>query len=134
MEEKATNEGESQMLEGGCFCGAIRYEVSGTGYETCNCHCSMCRRASGAPFVAWFVVPKSECKVVSGTFKELRSSEHGIRGFCADCGTPVTCELDTDPEVIDVTTCSLDDPEQLPSKTDVHTDTQLSWIRLSHVS
>jgi hypothetical protein len=79
-------------------------------------------------------VPKSEFKVVSGALKELRSSEHGIRGFCSNCGTPVTCVHDTQPEVVDVTTCSLDDPEQLPSETDVHTDTQLSWIRLSHVS
>ncbi|MFQ6022652.1 MAG: GFA family protein [Acidiferrobacterales bacterium] len=101
-------------------------------YETANCHCSMCRRTSGAPFVSWFVVPTSEFRWVSGKPKELQSSDHGIRSFCSDCGTPLTCELDTHPQVIDVTICSLDDPEQLPPKTDEYTDTQLSWVSLSH--
>ena len=42
------------MLTGGCFCGAIRYEARGTPFHESNCHCSICRRTTGAPFVTWF--------------------------------------------------------------------------------
>lgn len=43
-------------LEGGCLCGAVRYRVTGKPYHVTHCHCSMCRRASGAPLVTWFSV------------------------------------------------------------------------------
>ncbi len=42
------------MLRGGCFCGNIRYEAVGTPFNETNCHCSICRRTTGAPFVTWF--------------------------------------------------------------------------------
>ena len=35
------------MLQGGCFCGRIRYEVTGTPFNETNCHCSICRRDDG---------------------------------------------------------------------------------------
>ena len=39
------------MLEGACFCGFIRYQARGTPSNETNCHCSICRRSSGAPYV-----------------------------------------------------------------------------------
>ncbi len=37
-------------MEGGCFCGAIRYQVDGPPRRVTHCHCLHCRRTSGAPF------------------------------------------------------------------------------------
>jgi hypothetical protein len=54
------------MLKGGCFCGRIRYEAAGTPFHETNCHCSICRRISGAPFVTWFSVSRSEFRLVCG--------------------------------------------------------------------
>jgi len=54
------------MLKGGCFCGRIRYETTAAPFHETNCHCSICRRTSGAPFVTWFSVPRSEFRLVSG--------------------------------------------------------------------
>jgi len=51
------------MLQGGCFCGRIRYEVAGRPFHETNCHCSICRRTTGAPFVAWFSVRPLEFRV-----------------------------------------------------------------------
>jgi len=39
------------MLTGGCFCGAIRYEADGAPFRETNCHCSICHRTTGAPFL-----------------------------------------------------------------------------------
>ena len=42
-----------EKLEGGCQCGAIRYQISGEPVMAAICHCAMCRRANAAPAVAW---------------------------------------------------------------------------------
>ena len=114
-------------VEGGCFCGAIRYQLSGDSYPSGNCHCTMCRRTSAAPFVTWLVAPKAEFRYLKGEPGVLNSSVHGTRYFCEQCGTPLTCELNEHPNHIDVTVCSLDAPEQFPPKGDWHRDTRLGF-------
>ncbi|MEO1402783.1 MAG: GFA family protein [Cyanobacteria bacterium J06635_1] len=119
------------MLQGGCYCGAIRYQASGSPFHETHCHCSVCRRTSGAPFVTWFSAAKSGFKFTSGTPTRFKSTARGSRTFCPHCGTPLTCELDDFPDEIDVTTCSLDNPEQLLPKDHTWVSRQLHWISLS---
>jgi hypothetical protein len=38
------------MLRGSCLCGGIGYEITGELESPLNCHCSMCRKATGAAF------------------------------------------------------------------------------------
>ncbi|MCZ6619064.1 MAG: GFA family protein [Gammaproteobacteria bacterium] len=116
------------MIEGGCFCGEIRYQIEDGDYLAVSCHCTMCRRTSGAPYVAWLVVPKIEFSYTSGEPKLLNSSDHGERYFCSSCGTPVTCLVDSQPEFIDVTVGSLDHPETAAPTQEFHTDTRLPWV------
>lgn len=119
------------MLKGHCFCGAVRYEASGTPSLETNCHCSMCRRTSGAPFVAWFTVLVSEFCFTSGKPASFKSSEHGTRTFCSSCVTPLTFQSEKYPTEIDVTTCSLEDPERLLPKDHTRISSKLSWVRLA---
>jgi hypothetical protein len=77
---------KTSIYQGGCFCGAVRYaaqEVFDAGY----CHCTVCRRISGAPAAAWFNVREEHFRVASGKPAALQSSEHFVRYFCAACGT-----------------------------------------------
>ena len=119
------------MMHGGCFCGAIRYEANAPSFHETNCHCSICRRTSGAPFVAWFSVPKASFRLLTGKPTRFRSSAQGTRSFCSSCGTPLTCELDEFPDEIDVTLCSLDHAEALAPKDHTRTSSQLPWIKLA---
>ena len=122
----------TKQIEGGCFCGSIRYTFEESDYPSGNCHCSMCRRTSAAPFVSWLVVPLNEFEYTKGKPKTLESSSHGTRYFCEECGTPVACILEKDPENIDVTICSLDQPENFEPKADIYLDTKLPWIDLKN--
>ena len=70
------------MLKGGCFCGRIRYETAGTPFRETNCHCSICRRTSGAPFVTWFSVLRSEFRFVTGEPTRFNSTAEATRSFC----------------------------------------------------
>ena len=67
------------MITGGCYCGLVRYEAAGVPFNETNCHCSICRRTAGAPFVAWFSVRRSAFQFVSGTPAEYDSTAKGKR-------------------------------------------------------
>lgn len=121
--------GNAVALKGGCFCGAIRYAASGTPFHETNCHCSICRRTTGAPFVAWFSVPRTGFRFVRGTPTAFRSSDRATRRFCPNCGTQLTFEHDDTADEIDITTCSLDDSERLPPKDHSYTSSRLAWIK-----
>lgn len=122
------------MIEGGCFCGAIRYEIDDGDYLVANCHCSMCRRTSAAPFVTWMVVPTFAFRYVQGEPAVLKSSEKGTRYFCPRCGSPLVCVNADHPDNVDVTTGSLDAPGQYPPTVAVFEDTKLRWLGQTEVS
>lgn len=119
------------MFKGGCFCGRIRYEAVGTPFDETNCHCSICRGTTGAPFVTWFTVPRFGFRFVSSKPARFRSTAKGVRAFCPHCGTHLTFEHADFPDEIDVTTCSLDDPHALPPRDHTYTRGKLDWIELA---
>lgn len=121
------------MLTGACFCGFVRYETTGQPFHSSNCHCSMCRRSTGAPYVAWFSVARSTFRFTRGELAYFRSSPLARRGFCPRCGTQITFEDDGAPSDIDLTTCSLDDPDLVPPTDDIHTGSKVGWVKLDEM-
>ena len=113
---------------GQCHCGAIRYEVSGTPVYHALCHCSDCRRATGAPVVSWALFPRSQVSITGAT-KAYASSENARRLFCGDCGTSLfyTNEV-IFPGMIDVQSSTLDDPGALPLMIEVQTAERIGWM------
>ncbi len=117
------------LLTGGCLCGAVRYEARGAPYQRTVCHCSICRRSTGAPMVAWFSVKLADFAFTTGQPTTYRSSAKAQRSCCPRCGTQLTFKLDAVDEV-DVTVGSLDDPEAVPPQDHTFVDNQLSWVKL----
>lgn len=98
--------------EGGCLCGAIRYRINVEPRQVVHCHCSICRRAAGAPVVTWVTLPAGGFAVTQGAPRRYVSSPKASRQFCADCGTQLTFEFNKTRGVeIDVTAASLDVPD-----------------------
>jgi hypothetical protein len=114
------------MLRGGCLCGAVRYETTATPDRASNCHCSMCRRSAGAPYLTWIGVARTDFRWLAGVPTIYRSSPGCRRGFCGRCGTHLTFE--DDGERIYLTVCSLDDPEAAAPTHNIHAATKLSWV------
>jgi hypothetical protein len=117
------------LSEGGCICGAIRYRVGGTPTNSMICHCQSCRRVAGAPVVAWVTFPTKRFQFRRGDPSEFRSSEPVRRTFCAACGTPLTYEHRDNAGFLDVTTCSLDNPELFPPTHHSWLSHDLAWVR-----
>jgi|SRR6185295_3710686 len=117
-------------INGGCFCGAIRYRACARPVEVSYCHCSICRRTSGAPMVAWATFSRAELTFVAGAPAELRSSAKATRSFCAACGTALTFREEARPLLVDVTVCSLERPETVAPTEHIWTANQLPWLHV----
>ena len=120
-------------LTGGCHCGAIRYEVSGEPITHALCHCSDCRRHSGAPMVGWTMYPEDALVITKGEPKVYESSEHGRRRFCSECGTGLFyANADVLPGLVDIQSGSYDDPEAVPAQVHIQTAERLNWMERAH--
>lgn len=78
------------VMTGGCQCGAIRYAMLGELDQPHLCHCRMCQKAVGGLFSALAANADNDFVVTRGEIATFRSSDLVERGYCADCGTPLT--------------------------------------------
>ena len=112
---------------GGCLCGAVRYEARGVPQSTSLCHCRSCRLATGGPSLAWAIFAEEDVSIVAGSLAVFESSPGVERGFCARCGTSLSYKRANRPGLFDVTTVSLDDPEAFPPDKEIWLSERLSW-------
>ncbi|MBB3591862.1 hypothetical protein FHX08_002206 [Rhizobium sp. BK529] len=96
---------------GGCQCGAIRFRARGLSHHASICHCRMCQKAFGAYYAPLVSVRQMEFEWTRGERKIFRSSNLVSRGFCGDCGTPLTYEA---PDGMAVAAGAFDDPAAFP--------------------
>jgi hypothetical protein len=100
----------SVRITGGCQCGAVRYALSEAPNHATICHCRMCQKAFGSYFAPFAGVPTGAFAVTRGGLAVFKSSDQAERGFCRDCGTPLTFRYVERPR-ISVSLGSLDNPE-----------------------
>jgi hypothetical protein len=99
-------------LTGGCLCGRTRYEANATHRDGYYCHCRMCQLAFGNTRAAFFNLRKDQVRWTAGAPRYYASSKIARRGFCGQCGTPLTFEF-LEGENMDLSAGSLDDPSLL---------------------
>jgi hypothetical protein len=75
-------------------------------------------------------VRSDQFQITKGQPKRYRTDTGAYRTFCSDCGTPLTYENDSRPGEVDITTGSLDNPENFPPTKDVFADEKLGWVPL----
>jgi hypothetical protein len=116
-------------VEGGCLCGEVRYRAVGRPTNSMLCHCQTCRRVAGAPVVGWVTFARTDFQFTEGRPGAFFSSEPVRRTFCRSCGTPLTYERNDEPSTLDITTCSLDDPDAFPPTHHSWLSHDLGWVR-----
>lgn len=117
----------STSIEGGCLCRGVRFRATGAPVATSLCHCTTCRLATGAPSVGWVVFRTGDFQFTAAMPKGFASSEGVLRTFCATCGTSLTYQSASRPDVIDVTTASLDHPEDFAPTKEIWTEHRIAW-------
>ncbi len=120
---------DTNVLQGRCACGAIHFTTSVAPVQVSWCHCKDCRRQTGAPAVVWagFGV---EDVAWQGSPKRRRSSDEVTRGFCADCGTPISYEHDRLPGEIYILAGLFDEADSLVPDRHAYVTSKLFWMHL----
>lgn len=84
---------QAGSVSGGCLCGAVTFEYSGTPEFMMNCHCSRCRRVKGAAHASNVFVKAENLTWKSGRdniaeYKVPEAARFG-HAFCTTCGSSV---------------------------------------------
>ena len=124
-------------FEGGCACGAVRYRVSEPPMMTFQCHCKDCQKASGGPFVAGVVIPRSGFEFTKGRPKYYKTPStaggNHVRGFCGDCGSRLTGG-ENDAKATDwvgIVVSSMDDPSWFQPQMHFFTSHAQPWDKMA---
>jgi hypothetical protein len=123
-------------IEGGCSCGKVRYSSDADPVFQCVCHCKPCQKITGASFSLVVAVPRPSL-TVTGNVKvydgkgELGTVSH--KGFCPDCGSPVTHTADPAPGTIMIRAGTLDDATWLKPTMEIFCDSKMPWVSLDGV-
>ena len=100
-------------LEGGCYCGKVRYVAEGEPMRKGQCHCRECQFITGGAPNMFVVMPSAGFAYTKGAPKQFTRGdlENPVtREFCADCGTHMATRPPGRPVVV-VKVGTLDDPK-----------------------
>lgn len=120
---------EETGINGGCQCGAVRYALGEKPGRTHYCHCRMCQRATGNAFALLTGVRKTRLAWTRGAPAYFASSSLARRGYCRDCGTPLSFEYHHSDWVY-VTVGSLDAPQEVTPERHYGIESRLPWLHL----
>ncbi|MCR4281886.1 MAG: GFA family protein [Bauldia sp.] len=115
------------VLTGGCQCGAVRYALHEWPQHPHICHCRMCQKAFGSFFAPLTGVPRDKFEVTRGQLATFMSSDQAERGFCRDCGTPLTFRY-VGRQRVAVSIGSLDEPARVKPQQQVGVEGRMPWF------
>jgi hypothetical protein len=123
-------------LEGGCLCGAVRYQFSGTPVRQSVCHCRDCQRSGGSVFHAGMWVPRTGFSIKGEVRKYESKADSGrsiSRSFCPICGSGITIEAELRPEHIAIKVGTLDDPSIVQPVAQIYARSKMPWLSIQGV-
>ena len=110
-------------LEGGCYCGAVRYVAEGEPALQAQCHCRECQFITGGSPNMFVVMPLDGFKYTKGGPKQFtrKDLEKPVtREFCAECGTHLVTKVPGLPAAV-LKVGTLDEPEQFKPQMAIYT-------------
>jgi hypothetical protein len=123
----------NNQVEGGCLCGAVRFVATGKPIGVAWCHCQSCRKHSGAPVSVFVAFRHGAYTVTEGEITKFNSSPGRWRGFCARCGSTLTCEGEGSPET-HFHVGTIDEAAQFEPTRHIFPDERLPWLHLAGAS
>ena len=120
-------------FEGGCLCGAVRFESKVDASVKGDCYCVDCRKSSGTAHCSHLMVPEDAFRIegeVRFFDKPADSGNMVSRGFCPTCGSAVYSKNSGMPGMVFPRASALDDPEVFSAQMVVYASRAPSWARL----
>jgi hypothetical protein len=121
-------------MRGQCLCGQVAFEISGALPNIYQCHCSLCRKATGSSSNAAFFVSAKNFHWLSGasnisTF--IKPTGYNA-SFCSTCGSPAPIHIEPITSYW-VPAGLLDEPTNLKVAAHLHTGSKAAWDEIPHV-
>jgi hypothetical protein len=120
-------------VKGSCLCGGIQYEVNAVFGAVVNCHCSMCRKATGAAFRTRSTVATAAFRWLAGEslLSRYESSPGETRTFCGVCGATLPTFYRDRPDEIGLPLGTLDDDPGVRPSAHVFVDSKAPWFEIA---
>jgi len=122
--------GWAEPLRGGCYCGALRFEIRSV-FDCLWCHCGDCRKTTGAPATVSVVVRSDDFAVVAG-MPVSHPRPHGAQRFCGQCGGgwhyAWTASMG---DLTSIGVGALDDPEAVRPRAHQFDAHRVEWLGLT---
>ena len=116
---------------GGCRCGSIRYAALGKPKWVAHCHCTDCRKQTGAGYATWLCYETAAVRWERDARKQYASSPGTERGFCANCGTPVSFTSRRWVGEVHILAGTLDDPTTIAPRAHTYVCDQVPWAHIA---
>ena len=124
----------TEIHEGGCQCGAVRYRFTGRPLTLYLCHCKECQKQSASAFGMSLWVRRDSFEILSGTPKvwsrPAASGGQMVCAFCSDCGSRLFHAGGPESETISLKAGSLDDTSWLRPAGHIWTKSAQTWMPL----
>jgi hypothetical protein len=107
----------SDLLTGGCGCGAVQFEVTEPLGQVFYCHCTRCQRRTGAGASVNSRVSSESFQIVAGEdrLRAWKPEGGAEKWFCGDCGSALFSRNPATPSLVGVRLGALDsDPGVRP--------------------
>lgn len=120
-------------IDGGCHCGAVRYEAEIDPEKTIICHCSDCQTLSGSAYRTAVFLPESRFNLLAGDLKMyIKTADSGNRRammFCPDCGTQIyAASVDGDDKILGLRVGTARQRSELRPRKQVWCRSALDWV------
>lgn len=123
-----------EKVQGGCMCGAIRYELNDEPLATYYCHCNDCKKSTGSAFHVGLVMKLQMVNIMTGIPKEYtKTSDSGnlmTRCFCENCGSPLFTKDSGAPHNLVIKAGSLDQLTRVFPTTELWTIRKVPWATI----
>ena len=122
----------SDVREGGCRCGQVRFRLTGPELLTMACHCRGCQRMTGAPFSVSIAMPVEGFALTAG--EPVIGGMHGAiqHNHCPHCLSWVFTQAPGWP-MVNVRATMLDDVTGFTPYVETCTDEMLPWATVPAV-
>jgi hypothetical protein len=120
-----------KSLTGDCLCGAVRFSVEDSFRYALNCHCSQCRRATGAAFKPFAGIERDRFRIESGEGKLLiygNAANHDAH--CSVCGSFLFSVV-RDGNFVHVNLGALKDKPTLRPTAHIHVGSKAAWYTIA---
>ena len=119
------------MIDGGCLCGQVRYQVSGELIEADNCHCSKCRRHHGAAFGTYADFSPGAFRWTAGeTLVKIHQEPSGAGWvFCGACGSSLAAS--DNGKITMITLGTVDGDPGLKPESHIFVGSKAEWFEIT---